>query len=266
MRRTLLRYGSLYAACVRFSFQRALEFRLDFFFRVGMDALWYVMNWTFFEVLHGHTPLLGGWDQAQVRVFAATLFTADALHMTVVSNNAWWFPTFVNRGDLDYHLLRPVASLFFLSVRDFAVNSFLNLLMALAILVVVLATCPHDLTAGRLALYALAVLLGAFLHYVLLFLFLVPVFWLHGGGGLRDVYYTLDRFTGRPDGLFHGWMRRLLVSLLPLALVASYPVRVLFEPDPGWRLLHMAAVAAAAFALLLLLWRRGLRAYSSASS
>lgn len=263
---TLSRYAALYRACVRFSFQRAFEFRLDFFFRVGMDALWYVMNLAFFEVLHGHTPLLGGWDQGQVRVFAGTLFVADALHMTLFSNNAWWFPAFVNRGDLDYHLLRPVSSLFFLSLRDFAVNSFLNLLMALGILAWALLACPHDLGAARLLLYGGAVLLGVFVHYCVMFLFLMPIFWLQGGSGLRDVFYTLDRFTARPDGLFRGWVRRLLVSFLPLALVASYPVRVLFEADPWPRVGHMLLVAAAAFGALLAVWRRGLRAYSSASS
>ena len=44
---------------------------------------------------------------------------ADAIHMTVFSNNMWWFPIFINRGDLDYYLIRPVSSLFFLSLRDY---------------------------------------------------------------------------------------------------------------------------------------------------
>lgn len=261
-----VRYVRLYAACVRFSFQRALEFRLDFFFRVFMDALWYVVNLAFFEVLHRHTPLLGGWDLAQLRVFAAALFVADALHMTLFSNNAWWFPTFVNRGDLDYHLLRPVSSLFFLSVRDFAVNSFLNLLMAVGLLTWALLTCTHALEAARVLLFLGALLLGVFVHYCVLFLFLVPVFWMPGSSGLRDFFYVTDRFTARPDGLFTGWMRRLLVSLLPLALVASFPTRILFEDDPWSLLAHMLIVAVLAFLALVALWRRGLRAYSSASS
>lgn len=260
------RYLSLYLACVRFSFQRALEFRLDFFFRVLMDGLWYAMNLAFFEILNRHTPLLGGWDAAQVRVFAAGLFTADALHMTFVSNNAWAFPQLVNRGDLDYHLLRPASTLFFVSLREFAVNSFVNLLMALGILVWALASFPGDLSAGRVALYGALLLVGAFLHYAIMFLFLVPVFWMQGSSGLRELFWVTDRFVGRPDGVFRGWMRRLLVSVLPLALVVSYPTRVLFEPDPWLRVLHVVGAAGLAFAALLWSWRKGLAAYGSASS
>ena len=62
-------------------------------------------------------------------VFVGSVFVADALIMTVFSNNLWWLPIYVNRGDVDYYLVRPVSSLFMLSLRDFAANSFLNLLM-----------------------------------------------------------------------------------------------------------------------------------------
>ena len=260
------RYLAIYAACVRFSFQRAMEFRLDFFFRVFMDGLWYVMNLAFFEILYLHTPLLGGWDQGQVRVFAAGVFVADAIHMTFFSNNAWAFPTLVNKGDLDYHLLRPVSSLFFLSVREFAVNSFLNLLMALGILAWAFASYPGEIALWRMPVYGVTLLLGAFLHYCVMFLFLVPVFWLQGSSGLRDVFWTSDRLMTRPDGLFRGWMRHLLTSLLPLSLVVSYPTRVLFEANPWPRVLHVLVVTAAMFGLLLWTWKRGLRSYSSASS
>jgi ABC-2 type transport system permease protein len=262
----MARYLALYAACVRFSFQRAFEFRLDFFFRVFMDGLWYAMNLAFFEILHRHTPLLGGWDQGQVRIFAAGVFVADALHMTFFSNNAWVFPTAVNRGDLDYHLLRPVSSLFFVSVREFAVNSFLNLLMALGILVWAFGAYPGEVAGWRFPVYGGALLLGAFLHYCVMFLFLVPVFWIQGSSGLRDVFWTSDRFMSRPDGLFTGWVKKVLVSVLPLSLVVSYPTHALFEADPWPRVLHVLVVTAAMFALLVFAWRRGLRAYSSASS
>ena len=49
-----------------------------------------------------------GWDVHQVRVFTGTLFVVDALQMTFVANGMWTLPQTINRGDLDYHLVRPV--------------------------------------------------------------------------------------------------------------------------------------------------------------
>ena len=75
----MLRYLRLYLYFLRFSFSRALEFRLDFFFRVGMDIVWYAVHLGFFSVLYQHTASLGGLTQDQVLVFVGAVFVAEAL-------------------------------------------------------------------------------------------------------------------------------------------------------------------------------------------
>ncbi len=260
------RYLRLYACFLRFSFSRAMQFRLDFFFRVGMDSLWYAQYLAFFAILYLHTDRLGGWTREQALVFTATLFVVDAVQMTVFSNNMWQFPLLVNKGDLDYHLVRPVSTLFFVSLRDFAANSFLNLLMAAGVLVWALASYPAAIPAPRVALFLGLLPVGILVHFCLQLGFTLPVFWMHSGSGLRDLYWTLDVYVARPEGIYRGWVRQILTSLLPLAAIVSFPVRALFDPEPLWVALHLVAIAAVAFAVLLLVWRRGLRAYSSASS
>jgi ABC-2 type transport system permease protein len=260
------RYLRLYLCFLRFSFSRAMEFRLDFFFRIGMDSIWYAVNLAFFWLLYRHVPFLGGWDFDQALVFVAGVFVADAVHMTVFSNNAWWFPIFVNRGDLDYYLVRPVSSLFFLSLRDFAANSFLNLLIALGVLVWTLVRYPHPLAASDLGFYALLLGVGIFVNWATQMIFLIPVFWLHNASGLRDTWFALERYASRPDGIYRGWLRRVLTSVLPFAVIVSFPTRVLWGEDVVPIALHMGAVALGATIVLLLLWRAGLRAYASASS
>ncbi len=261
-----MRYLRLYAYFLRFSFSRAMEFRLDFFFRIGMDALWYVVHLVFFTVLFRHTNVLGSWNFDQMLVFAATLFLVDSLQMTILSNNRWMFPILVNRGDLDYYLVRPVSPLFFVSLREFAANSFLNLLMAFGILVWALMRYPEPIGWGRIVVYAPLVACGVTLFYVFSMLAVIPVFWLHSRDGLRQVFWSLNRFGQRPDGIYKGWIRRILVTMIPMALTASYPVRVLFDQNPLHIALHVVAVTVVSFAVLLMVWRRGLRAYSSASS
>ena len=192
------RYLRLYAHFLRFSFSRAMEFRVDFFFRIGMDVLWNITHITFFTVLFLHTKMLGDLTLDQVWVFMGALFVSDAIHMTVFSNNMWWFPLLVNRGDLDYYLVRPVSSLFFLSVRDFAANSFLNLLIAIGILTYALLRYPGPLSAGSILVFLTFLLAGSFLHYVTHMLFSIPVFWLQSPGGIREVYWSLSSTMGRP--------------------------------------------------------------------
>jgi ABC-2 type transport system permease protein len=260
------RYLRLYGHFLRFSFAKALQWRVDFFFRVVMDCLFYAVNLVFFSVLYRHTPSLGGWTEDQAFVFIAGVFLVDALHMTVFSNNMWWFPFLVNRGDLDYYLVRPVSSLFFVSLREFAANSFLNLLIASGILAWALLRYPAALGAGEVVVYLALLVVGTFLYYVLHLSFLIPVFWLHGGSGLRELYFSLERFYGRPHEVYRGILRGVLLTVLPFALVASVPATALFGGLSWHLVLHVAGIAALAFLGMTWLWRRGLRAYASASS
>jgi len=128
------RYLRLYLQFLKFSFSRSLEYRMDFWFRIVMDCMFYLVELAFFTILYQHTDMLGGWNYDQILIFVSGFLVIDAIHMTVFSNNMWWMPILVNKGDLDYYVVRPVSSLFFLSLRDFAANSFLNLLIASGIL------------------------------------------------------------------------------------------------------------------------------------
>ena len=46
-----MRYLTLYGHFLRFSFSRAMEFRLNFYFRVVMDITYYLVNLAFFSII-----------------------------------------------------------------------------------------------------------------------------------------------------------------------------------------------------------------------
>ncbi len=261
-----MRYLTLYLHFLRYSASRAFEFRLDFFFRVVMDLIYYAVSLAFFTVIYGQTPLLGGWDLDQIYLFVCAYLLSDAIYMTVFSNNLWALPLLINKGDLDYYLVRPVSSLYFLSLRDFAANSFLNVLAAAGLVVWALARYPGELGTGHVVAYLLLIPLGTFLIYLNRLMFILPVFWLHSTHGLLEVSWTLSHLGERPVSIYRGWLRLALLTVLPLGFIASVPATALFD-GPSWRLLlHAAAVTAGLSAAVSWIWKRGLAAYSSASS
>ncbi len=260
------RYLRLYAYFLRFSFSRAMEFRLDFFFRVVMDVVYYAVNLAFFGVIYGHTDLMGGWNFDQILIFATGFFLVDALNMTLFSNNLWLLPFHINQGQLDYYLVRPVSTLYFVSLREFAANSFLNLLIAAGLLVWAMLRYPPGLDPARALAYILLLANGAFLQYILNMCFLIPVFWLHRGRGLGDVFMQVHAYAERPERIFTGAVRLALVTILPLALIVSVPADIAFGYAGGQAWAHVAGVTTTAFLAMRWFWGRGLRAYASASS
>lgn len=261
-----MRYLRLYLHFLRFSISRALEFRLDFFFRIAMDAVFYLVTLAFFRTLYAHSEWLGGWSLDQIYVFVCGYLLVDALYMTIFSNNVWWLPIAVNRGDLDYYLTRPVSSLFFLSLREFAVSSFVNVLMALGLVGWAIARYPAPLSAPRVLLFFAFLGLGTYLLYCVRVLFLIPVFWLQSGNGLLEISWSLTHLGERPVQIYDRWLRLVLSTVLPMAFIATLPASVLFDGVTAGGLLRALTVALAFTVLLQWAWNRGLAVYASASS
>lgn len=260
------RYLRLFGYFVRFSLSRSMEFRLDFYFRVVMDTVYYATNLAFYKILFLHFPNIGGWNEQQALIFVSTYLLIDAVYMTFFSNNMWWFPALINRGDLDYYLVRPVSTLFFVSLRDFAFNSFINLLMTLGITAWAFIHYSGSYSFFQFVLYAVFVVNGVVLMYLLHLLFLLVVFWTHSADGFRELSYSLTKVLERPDRIFRGWVRFVFTFLLPYGLIASFPSRLVLDSFDATILIQLVGVTLFFVLLILGLWRRGLRIYSSASS
>lgn len=243
-----------------------MEFRVDFLFRIFMDTVYYAINLAFYKIIYLHTPLLGGWGETEMTVFVAGYLFVDALNMTVFANNMWYLPLFINKGELDYYLIRPVPSLFLLSLRDFAANSFVNLLMTFGILLWAFSHYMEPFSFPLFVAFLFFLCCGTYLYYLLRVLFIIPVFWIHSGRGFENLFWGMIRFMERPDGIFTGGVRKIFTFVLPFSLMASFPARLIFERFEPYTLFHFFGVLIAFTLVVLLLWRAGMRVYSSASS
>jgi len=261
-----MRYLRLYLHFLRFSFSKALEFRVDFYFRVVMDIMFYIIQFLFFDIIYLHTPILAGWSIDEMRIFVASYIFIDALHMTVFANNCWWLPIYINRGDLDYYLTKPVSTLFFLSLREFAANSFLNLIIASSVLYYVISSYPQELSNMKIFVFILLLLLGCLLYFFVHLIFLLSVFWTQSPRGFGDVFFAISHTMERPDKLFSGVIRVIFLFILPFSLMVSYPAKYLLDDAGNSVIITMLVVTSAFFFITQLIWRKGLNNYSSASS
>lgn len=234
--------------------------------RIIMDVVYYAVAIAFFKIVLLHTPNLGGWTEPQTMVFVSAYCMVDAINMTLFSNNMWQFPFLVNRGDLDYYLVRPVSSLFFVSLRDFAANSFMNLLITLGLFAWAVHRYPAPVAPAKVALFLALILNGCLIFYCLNVMSNMVVFFSHSSEGLGHMVWTMMKFGERPDRIYTGFLRRFVTFVMPFALVASFPTRVLLETFDARILLHTLGVTATLFGVTLGVWRMALRSYSSASS
>lgn len=231
-----------------------------------MDLVFYATNILFFKIIYLHTPTLGGLTQEQAMIFVGSYLVSSAIDMTILSNNMWWLPIFVKKGDLDYYLTRPVSSRFFLSFRDIAANSFINFLFAFAILIWAFWNYQGEIVPLNFFIYVIFIFLGLYVLYNIRLLFIIPVFWIHSSRGFDEIYFGLKHTMERPHQIYTGLFSSFITSLIPFALVISFPVHFLFHVPDFEQIIHILLVTAFLTILVHFFWSKALKNYSSASS
>ena len=260
------RYIELWTQFLKMSWMSDMEYRLNFVLRVVGDVVWYAAQLSVFEVLFLHTTTLNGWDLNSMRLFMATLFLVDCIYMILFQENMDNISNLVKRGDLDFYLVKPVSSQFMVTFRKIGTAFILNLAIVVAYLIWTINNLNHSVTPLQLGIYALLVILGVIIYYSVRFLFGMLVVVLQDAGNIHFVWYQIFRLGSRPDILYPPVLRFVILTVLPVAFMASVPARVLVE-GVSLELLGAALVLAILTAWFsAVMWKQALKHYSSASS
>ena len=104
------------------------------------------------------------------------------------------------------------------------------------------------------------------IHYSMLVLCIAPAFWITSAQGIEGSYFTLSEFSRLPREAFRGVANIAFVWILPVVLVSNAPANTLLRGFDLKLVAWVLCVTAIWFSLAVLLFHRGLRRYTSASS
>jgi ABC-2 type transport system permease protein len=261
----LRKYLRLFKAFFKASFVADLEFRANFATRIITDIIWYVAQIITFEALFRVTDRIGSWNLPQTRVFLGVLFFVDAIYMILFSENLDRMSEKVRKGELDLLLAKPVSSQFMISCQRVNTAIIGNLVLGLAWLIYALMGLP-DFEWMRVLWLLILVPAGLVSLYSIRFCFCAVSLIFTKADNVQYLWFQIYRLGMRPDSIYMPWLKTLVLTLLPVAVVASVPSRALLDPPDfmlyGWVVLWSVAL----LYLSHRFWNYCLKFYSSASS
>lgn len=243
-----------------------LEYRLNFVVRIVGEFFWYTAQLSVFEVLYLHTDSLNGWDIHAVRVFMGTLFVVDVLYMIFLQENLDHLSSTVRKGDLDMYLLKPINSQFMVSCRKVSVPHFVNLILVGGYLMWGLSQLNVSISWAQVVAFILLLICGLTITYSLRFIFTLLVFYMHEAGSIQFIWYQFYRLGTRPDIIYPRVLRLMVLTILPVAFIASVPSRILVEGLDYELVWAGLGLALSSFLLSRILWRVSLKRYASVST
>lgn len=244
---------------------REAVYRTNFLMAIVVDFVWMCVELALFSVIYSNTPTLVGWSKDQVYFFLGIFFASDALFTTFFQRNYWNFSDLVNRGDLDILLTKPVHPLFLALTRWMNLTSIFN--VALGLVIAAKFAGPAGFVGGIHWLeLGLWLILGLLTQILVRFTFSIWVFWTERSFALSRLYYQLFAFATKPDSFYPTAIRFFIMTALPFAFIGSVPARALLHGLQPSEYIHLVTVLTAFLVLDIVLWKKGLKRYQSASS
>ena len=246
---------------------------------------------------------LGGWTWPQALLVVAAYTILDGFQATVLAPNREQVGELVREGSLDFVLLKPIDSQFWLSTRKLRIWGLPNLLLGLALAVFAILqltpetiNAPGNLDPGNLIIENLApensspgnltpaspqtlpalilglarflpsMLLGLVIVYALGYILSTVTVWFVKMNNITLAMQALLEAGRYPVSAYPHAYRVFFTFILPVAFMTTVPAEFVL----GRKGLPTLAVAAAVALGLLLVarqfWKFALRYYTSASS
>ncbi|MFH1315592.1 MAG: ABC-2 family transporter protein [Candidatus Uhrbacteria bacterium] len=215
----------------------------------------------FFEAIYLQVDEIGGWAIEQVYVLLETFFLIQGLAWASYTRGFNKIARYIENGDLDVYLSKPVNLQAFLSYR------FIDLIFTTPQLLVGLGSVFYGMAKSdfliNLPLYFLAMICAIVIHYSVVLIISSSNFFVlnHQIIFLREELLNLGRY---PVVIYKGLAQTVLTFVIPVAIIFSFPVRVFFGDVTLVEVFTVILMAIIFFLVSQLVWFQGLNRYESA--
>ncbi|MEM3486052.1 MAG: ABC-2 family transporter protein [Candidatus Methanomethyliaceae archaeon] len=216
-------------------------------------------------LVYHNVETIKGWSFEQLLVIYAAASVSRAL-WHLLSVNLISIGVYVQTGDFDRLLLRPINPLFQL-VADYVDNDdWGELVLGIALLVYAWKQANLPFSLSTIGWLCLMLVCGFVFYFSIHLFFNTFAFWVVQNKPLERMAWELDRFTTYPMTIYGPWLRFILTWLIPFGFVAFYPATVLFSEVPSKIGKLTPLIALGAFLSAYRFWIFGLSKYQSTGS
>jgi ABC-2 type transport system permease protein len=263
---TARRYTRVYLACLRNCLARELEFRTSFLLSAGSTMLWALFSMLLAGLIFSNVRQVAGWDLDRMFILTGTFLLVEGLSAALFHRNMQRLSDMVNKGELDFVLIRPISSQFLVSVRYVDFGDLPTAVVGIAYIVIGvgrLGLAPGPVEIGSYVVLVLSALLSL---YAIWFILVTLVLWT---GRINNIAAVVEPFMGlarMPSDVYQGLAKPILTYGLPIAAIATLPSKALLGiVEPGM-VPYQLVLAAVLLWLSHWFWHFSLRRYTSASS
>ncbi|MBF0499497.1 MAG: ABC-2 family transporter protein [Candidatus Riflebacteria bacterium] len=243
---------------------QALEYRASFALSILANGLDFGFGLLQYFLFFSVADKIAGWEMPHMLAFYGIFMSVFSLHFIFLYPNLADMSQLVSTGQLDLVLVKPFPAQLILSFKRLSFEEFGSFAAAQILLFSVWWTGGLTVTSSRLMMFVIAMTVSFALVYSLFLTLLALTISLEKMNDSADLMWSIFGLCRYPVDVFPRSIKRLFMSLIPIAFVTTVPARILTGIE------RPETVAAGVLLALLFLafsrfcWRRALIGYSSA--
>lgn len=248
------------------SISAEMEYRLNFIMAALSSVMTLAGTVLMLYLFYRTGYEMGGWAWRDALAVVGAFTFLEGMQATFMAPNRTRVTEYVREGTLDFVLIKPVDSQFWLSVRSVSLWGVPNIVLGLAIMAYVIVTRETPPTISGVLLAALTLTLAVLMLYSLGYLLSTISIWYVKLYNITMAMQALVE-TGRyPIPAYPAAYQAFFTFVLPVAFMTTVPAQFLTGRGTALWLLGAVAVCALLLLLSVAFWRYALRYYTSASS
>ena len=262
----LRKYFKLYKKFLHTSLASELEYKTNIIIDLLTAILSLIGSIFLLSIFFQNNRSIGDWNFEEALIIQGIYTILNGITNTWFNPNLTEIVKHVREGTLDFVLLKPIDSQFFISFKKINPSGFLEIILGICLLFLCIRLNQINLNISFLILFFTTIICSICILYSLWFFISTTTIWFVKTWNATEVLRSF-LYVGRfPLNSFSFSLRIFFSVFIPIAFITTIPSEVFLGLSQSWKILLEVIVAIVFFFTSRKFWLFALRFYSSASS
>ena len=260
------KYLKVYKKFLHTSFASELEYKTNILIDLVTAILSLIGSIFLLSIFFQNNASIGDWEFEEALIIQGIYTILNGITNTWFNPNLSEIVKHIREGTLDFVLLKPIDSQFFISLKKINPSGFLEIMLGICLLLFCIKFNQINLNLSFLCLSLITITCSICILYSLWFFISTTTIWFVKTWNATEVLRSF-LYVGRfPLNSFSFSLRIFFSVFIPIAFITTIPSEVFLGLSQSWKILLEIIVALVFLITSRKFWLFALKFYSSASS
>ena len=260
------KYLNVYAKFLQTSLASELEYKTNIIIDFFTAVLSLIGSIFLLSIFFQNSSFIGGWKFEQVLTIQAVYTILNGITNTWFNPNLTEIVKHIREGTLDYVLIKPVDSQFYISLKKITPSGFLEIILGFSLLIYCLIINEIDFNLKFFLLFFVSIICSISILYSLWFFISTTTIWFVKTWNATEVLRSFLYIGRFPLSSFSLSLRIFFSVFIPIAFITTIPSEVFLGLAQEWAILLEIIISAIFLLSSRKFWLYALSFYTSASS